>query len=68
MILFLYFFFQVIATLTFFVKQTKKTKKSKHLLTVFELISYVKDKALLIIGKASHKSTDHHVHANVSSL
>ncbi|XP_016339314.1 uncharacterized protein LOC107686722 [Sinocyclocheilus anshuiensis] len=54
----------VIVTLTFFVKQRKKTKKRKHLLTVFELISYVKDKALLIIGKASHKSTDHHVHSN----
>ncbi|XP_059380022.1 polycystin-1-like protein 1 [Carassius carassius] len=54
----------VIATLTFFVKQRKKTKKRKHLLTVFELMSYVKDKALLIIGKASHKSINHHVHAN----
>ncbi|XP_042607838.1 polycystic kidney disease 1 like 1 [Cyprinus carpio] len=54
----------VIAALTFFVKQKKKTKKRKHLLTVFELMSYVKDKALLIVGKASHKSIDHQVHTN----
>ncbi|XP_043083010.1 polycystic kidney disease 1 like 1 [Puntigrus tetrazona] len=53
----------VIAALTFFVKR-KKTTKRKQLLTVFELISYVKDKALLIVGKASHKPTDHRVHAN----
>ncbi|XP_073686658.1 polycystin-1-like protein 1 [Garra rufa] len=51
----------VIATFTFLAKQTKKRK---HLLTVFELISYVKDKALCIVGKASHKSTDHQVHTN----
>ncbi|XP_077100644.1 polycystin-1-like protein 1 isoform X2 [Siphateles boraxobius] len=54
----------VIATLTIFVKQTKTTKKRKHLLTLFEMIYYVKDMALLIIGKASHKQTDHHVHTN----
>ncbi|XDV47361.1 hypothetical protein PO909_017021 [Leuciscus waleckii] len=54
----------VIATLTIFVKQTKTTKKRKHLLTLFEMIYYVKDMALLIIGKSSHKQTDHHVHTN----
>ncbi|XP_056110015.1 polycystic kidney disease 1 like 1 [Rhinichthys klamathensis goyatoka] len=54
----------VIATLTIFVKQTKTTKKRKHLLTLFEMIYYVKDMALLIIGKASPKQTDHHVHTN----
>ncbi|XP_050953668.1 polycystic kidney disease 1 like 1 isoform X2 [Labeo rohita] len=54
----------VFATLTFFVKQSKKANKRKHLLNVFELISYVKDKALLIIGKASHKSADQQVHTN----
>jgi len=35
------------------VKQTKTTKKRKHLLTLFEMIYNVKDMALLIIGKAS---------------
>ncbi|XP_039523028.1 polycystic kidney disease 1 like 1 [Pimephales promelas] len=54
----------VIATLTIFVKQTKTTKKRKHLLTLFEMIYNVKDMALLIIGKASPKQTDHHVHTN----
>ncbi|KTG46295.1 hypothetical protein cypCar_00011285, partial [Cyprinus carpio] len=63
----IFFCEQVIAALTFFVKQKKKTKKRKHLLTVFELMSYVKDKALLIVGKASHKSIDHQVHTNDKS-
>ncbi|XP_067290401.1 polycystin-1-like protein 1 [Pseudorasbora parva] len=53
-----------IATLIVFVKQTKATKKRKHLITVFELVYYVKDMALLITGKANHKSTDHHAHTN----
>lgn len=62
------FFLQFIGTLAIFVKQTKKkTKKRKDLLSVFELISFVKDSALFIIKKASHKSTDHQDHANVST-
>ncbi|XP_051538185.1 polycystic kidney disease 1 like 1 [Myxocyprinus asiaticus] len=52
----------VISTLTIFAKQTKRTKMIKHLTTIYELISYVKDMALLLIGKGNHKTADHPVH------
>lgn len=58
--------FQVIGTLTIFVKQIKRTTKRKDMITVFDLISYIINKALLLIGKGSQKP-DCRVHTNVSS-
>ncbi|XP_056594831.1 polycystic kidney disease 1 like 1 isoform X1 [Triplophysa dalaica] len=53
----------VIGTLTIFVKQIKRTTKRKDRITVFDLISYIRNKALLLIGKGSQKP-DCRVHTN----
>lgn len=58
-------FLQVIGTLTILLKQTKRTAKRKDIITVFELTSYIRNNALLLIGKGSHKP-DRRVHTNVS--
>ncbi|KAI7792791.1 putative polycystic kidney disease protein 1-like 1 [Triplophysa rosa] len=52
----------VIVTLTIFVKQIKRTTKRKDI-TVFDLISCIRNKALLLIGKGS-QIPDCRVHTN----
>nr|XP_055037858.1 LOW QUALITY PROTEIN: polycystic kidney disease 1 like 1 [Misgurnus anguillicaudatus] len=54
----------LIGNLAIIVKQTKRTTKRKDIMTFFELMSYMKNKALCFISKGSHKATYHHVHTN----